>query len=385
MLKISVFTSTRADYGLLYWLIKAIDEAEDLELRLIVTGTHLSSEYGYTVTEILKDGFLPAETIDTLIGSDTPAAICKSSAIMAMQLSDFFSRETPDYFVVLGDRFEILAACQAAVVAKIPIVHLHGGEVTEGAIDDNIRHAVSKLATLHFTSAESYRRRVIQMGENPSKVFTCGAMGLEAIHRYKLINRAELGEIINADLAAPYFLVVYHPETYSASQDVGELLRALSDFPTFSKIILYPNADAMSRSIITEIEAYGRSVDNNVVVIKSMSHINFLSLMAEAELMVGNSSSGLIEAPSFCIPTVNIGRRQTGRIRAASVIDVDASYSGIKSGLEKGLSREFRTAIAGEESPYSGAAASSVVLDALRAAGKDHQVNEGFFDLEFEL
>lgn len=385
MLKISVFTSTRADYGLLYWLIKSIDESEDLELQLIVTGTHLSSEYGYTVAEILRDGFVPAETIDTLIGSDTPAAICKSSAMMAMQLSDFFTRAAPDYFVVLGDRFEILAACQAAVVAKIPIVHLHGGEVTEGAIDDNIRHAVSKLATLHFTSAEPYRRRVIQMGENPSNVFICGAMGLEAIHRYQLINRVELGELINVDLTAPYFLVVYHPETYSASQDVGELLQALSDFPTYRKIILYPNADAMSRNIITEIEAYGRKGDNDVVVIKSMSHINFLSLMAGAELLVGNSSSGLIEAPSFCIPTVNIGRRQAGRIRPASVIDVDASYGGIKSGLEKGLSREFRESIAGGQSPYGGAAASSIVLNALRAAGKNQQVNDGFFDLDFEL
>lgn len=385
MLKISVFTSTRADYGLLYWLIKAIDEAEDLELRLIVTGTHLSSEYGYTVNEILNDGFAPAEMIDTLIGSDTPSAICKSAAMMTMQLSDFFTREAPDYFVVLGDRFEVLAACQAAVVAKIPIAHIHGGEVTEGAIDDNIRHAVSKLATLHFTSAEPYRRRVIQMGENPAKVFMCGAMGLEAIHRYEMASRAELSELINVDLTSPYLLVVYHPETYSASQDVGELLRALSDFPDLKKIILYPNADAMSRSIIREIEAYGQSVDDNVVVIKSMSHLNFLSLMAGAELLVGNSSSGLIEAPSFRIPTVNIGLRQAGRIRAASVIDVDASYAGIKAGLDKGLSGEFRDAIAGIQSPYGGATASSVVLQELRTAGKNQPVNDGFFDLEFEL
>lgn len=385
MLKISVLTSTRADYGLLHWLIKAIDEAEDLELRLIVTGTHLSSEYGFTVSEILNDGFTPAEMIDTLIGSDTPSAICKSAAMMTMQLSDFFTREAPDYFVVLGDRFEVLAACQAAVVAKIPIAHIHGGEVTEGAIDDNIRHAVSKLATLHFTSAEPYRRRVIQMGENPAKVFMCGAMGLEAIHRYEMVSRAELSEQIDVDLTTPYLLVVYHPETYSASQDVGELLRALSDFPDLKKIILYPNADAMSRSIIMEIEAYGQSVDDNVVVIKSMSHLNFLSLMAGAELLVGNSSSGLIEAPSFCIPTVNIGRRQAGRIRAASVIDVDASYAAIKAGLDKGLSREFRDGIAGIQSPYGGAAASSIVLQELRAAGKNQPVNEGFFDLEFEL
>lgn len=385
MLKISVLTSTRAEYGLLYWLIKAINEAEDLELQLVVTGTHLSSEYGHTVDEILKDGFEPAEQIDTLIGSDAPPAICKSAALMSMQLADFFVRAQPDYFVVLGDRFEILAACQAAVVARIPIVHLHGGEITEGAIDDNIRHAVSKLASFHFTSAEPYRRRVIQMGEQPSRVITSGAMGLEAIHRYDRIDRLELGERLGADLRDPYFLVVFHPETYSESQDVGELLRALSDYEEYKKVILYPNADAMSRSIIAEIEDYGRRGESNAFIIKSMSHAYFLSLMAQCHLMIGNSSSGLIEAPSFEIPTVNIGRRQAGRIRAESVIDVDSSYEGIKQGLEKALSDEFQQSIAGMQSPYGGVTASSIILDTLRAAGKLDQVNERFLDLDFEL
>ncbi len=385
MLKIAVFTSTRADYGLLYWLAKAIDEADDLQLHLIVTGTHLSVEYGYTVKEILKDGFKPSEWIDTLIGSDTPAAICKSSALMSAQLSDFFEREKPDYFVVLGDRFELLAACQSAIVAKIPIVHLHGGEITEGAIDDNIRHAVTKLASLHFSSADQYRRRIIQMGENPERVVTCGALGLEAIYKYQLLDRQDLSDVLSIDLDGPYFLVVYHPETYSDSQEVGEILRVLSDYPQHQKVLIYPNADAMSREIIVEIESFACNRSNNTTVMKSLSHLNFLSLMANCEAMVGNSSSGVIEAPSLKIPTVNIGRRQTGRLRGGSIIDVESTYESIKSGVERAISTEFKESLLSSESPYGGSAASDIILETIRTHGRMSQINDGFVDLEFKL
>lgn len=384
MLKISVFTSTRADYGLLYWLAKAIDEADDLQLQLIVTGTHLSVEYGYTLDEILKDGFEPSELIDTLIGSDKPAAICKSGALMAAQLVDFFEREKPDYFVVLGDRFELLAACQAAVVAKIPIVHLHGGEVTEGAIDDNVRHAVTKLASLHFASAEQYRRRIIQMGERAERVVTCGALGLEGIYRYELLDRKMLSHVLGVDLSAPYFLVVYHPETYSNTQEVGEILRVLSEYPQYRKIVIYPNADAMSREIISEIEQFAQLPENNATVLKSLSHKVFLSLMACCESMIGNSSSGVIEAPSVRIPTVNIGSRQTGRLRGASIIDVDSTYQSIKSGVQLAISEQFRELVLNCQSPYGGSAASDIILETIRTQGKLAKINDGFVDLEFD-
>lgn len=385
MQKITVFTSTRAEYGLLYWVIKNLHDSEDFELQLIVTGTHLSHEYGYTVNDIIADGFTPAECIATLICDDSPQAITRSSALLAMALADYFAREKPDYFIVLGDRVELLAACEAAMIAKIPIVHLHGGEITEGAVDDKVRHAISKLASLHFTSAEAYRRRVIQMGESPERVFNCGALGLESLARQGILAREKMAEMVGIGPQEKYFLVVYHPETNKDAENIDALLAALSDYSDIKKVIIYPNADMMSRDIIVAIEDFAARFPDDVVLIKSLQREFYLSLMQHCELYIGNSSSGIIEMPSLKRPVINIGDRQKGRIRSASTLDVQLDYQEISEAIRKGLSEAFRDYMLGVENPYHGDSPSSVIVNALRAQRSLPGIKKKFFDVEFIL
>lgn len=385
MVKVSVFTSTRAEYGLLYWLIKELHESVDFELQLVVTGTHLSHEYGYTISEIINDGFQPTERIATLISDDSPQAITRSSALLAISLSDYFSRERPDYFVVLGDRVELLAACEAALIAKIPIVHLHGGEITEGAVDEKVRHAVSKLADLHFTSTEVYRRRIIQMGENPESVVNCGALGLESLSRKDTVPRKALAELINIGVDDKYFLVVYHPETNKDFEDIAALLRVLEAYPEYKKVIIYPNSDVMSRGIIVAITEFEEKYPEQVRLIKSMGRDGYLSLIENCELYIGNSSSGIIEVPSFYRPIVNIGDRQKGRIRSASTIDVEMNYESITQGVRKALSKEFSEKLPKMHSPYAGESPSKAIIEKLRSVSGQRCSGKKFFDWEFEV
>jgi len=385
MQKITVFTSTRAEYGLLYWLIKGLHESEDFDLQLVVTGTHLSHEYGYTVNDIIADGFTPTEYIATLISDDSPQAITRSSALLAMALADYFAREKPDYFVVLGDRVELLAACEAAIIAKVPIVHLHGGEITEGAVDDKVRHAISKLASLHFTSTEAYRRRVIQMGENPDRVINCGALGLESMARQDIFPREKLSEAVGIDPQEKYFLVVYHPETNKEAENIDALLAALSDYPEIKKVIIYPNSDMMSRDIIVAIEDFAARFPEDVVLIKSLQRDFYLSLMQHCDLYIGNSSSGIIEMPSLKRPVINIGDRQKGRIRSASTLDVQLEYQEIATAMRKGLSETFRDYMLSVENPYHGDSPSSLIVNVLRAEKTLPDIKKKFFDVEFEL
>lgn len=383
MTRVSVFTGTRAEYGLLYWLLKAIDESDDLELQLIVTGSHLSHEYGYTIEEILRDGFEPKQRIPCLLSSDDPVAISKSMAILSSSLADYLERECPDYFVVLGDRFEILAACQAAMISKVPIVHIHGGEITEGAIDEKIRHAVTKLSSLHFTSTEEYRKRVIQMGECPDRVVNCGALGVESIVRYELLSKAELEKALNVNLGDKYFLVAYHPETQKDVEDISGLLDVLSDYPEYKKVVIYPNADMMSRSIILSFEAYRDSNPSSVFFLKSVSHKAYLSLMKHCTVLIGNSSSGIIEAPSFSKPVVNIGARQQGRIRSSHVIDVCSDYTSISNGLKRALTKSFQERLPSFERPYGGGDSSKIIIDTIRKLDRNLMLQKSFFDIEF--
>lgn len=385
MVKVSVFTSTRAEYGLLYWLIKELHDSADFELQLIVTGTHLSHEYGYTVTEIINDGFLPNERVATLISDDSPQAITRSSALLAISLSDYFARERPDYFVVLGDRVELLAACEAALIAKIPIVHLHGGEITEGAVDEKVRHAVTKFADLHFTSTEVYRRRIIQMGENPDSVVNCGALGLESLSRKDTLPRELLAELIDIKVEDKYFLVVYHPETNKSCEDIAPLLRVLAEYPEYKKIIIYPNSDVMSRDIIAAITEFEVKYPDQVRLIKSMGRDGYLSLIKNCELYIGNSSSGIIEVPSFYRPIVNVGDRQKGRIRSASTIDVEMNYESISLGVSRALSKEFTDMLPAMHSPYAGESPSKTIIDKLRSVSFQKYSGKRFFDWEFEV
>lgn len=385
MQKITVFTSTRAEYGLLYWLIKDLYNSEDFELQLVVAGTHLSHEYGYTVNDIIADGFTPTECIATLISDDSSQAITRSSALLAMALADYFARENPDYFIVLGDRVELLAACEAAMIAKVPIVHLHGGEITEGAVDDKVRHAISKLASLHFTSTEAYRRRVIQMGENPDSVINCGALGLESMARQSILPREKFSEVVGIGPQERYFLVVYHPETNKEAENIDALLAALSDYSEIKKVIIYPNSDMMSRDIIVAIEDFAARFPEDVVLIKSLQREFYLSLMQHCELYIGNSSSGIIEMPSLKRPVINIGDRQKGRIRSASTLDVQLDYQEISEAIRKGLSEAFRDYMLGVENPYHGDSPSSVIVNALRAQRSLPGIKKKFFDVEFIL
>lgn len=386
MMRVSVFTGTRAEYGLLYWLIKALDEKIDFDLQLIVSGSHLSHEYGYTINEIIKDGFFPKESIPCLISSDSPVAITKSMALLSMAMSDYFSREKPDCLIVLGDRFEVLAVCQAALIAKVPIVHLHGGEITEGAVDEKIRHAVTKLSSLHFTSADPYRKRIIQMGVKPERVFNCGALGVESIHKYDLLEMKALEKELAVDLGEKFFLVIYHPETYKDSEDVVGLLGALSSYPDYKKIIIYPNADMMSRYIISAINDYQKQEPDTVILLQSVSHLCYLSLLKICAVLIGNSSSGIIEAPSFKKATVNIGRRQQGRVRSDAVIDVESDHESIKRGIAKALSVSHEKKLEDSMNPYdAGVVASEIIIGELYQIKNLDFTDEYFYDLEFKI
>lgn len=384
-LKICIFTSTRAEYGLLYWLIREVDEHPLLELQLVVAGTHLSHEYGYTVSDILRDGFQPVERIANLISDDSPKAITHSSALLTMGLADYFSRECPDYFVVLGDRIELLAACEAAMIAKVAIVHLHGGEITEGAIDDKVRHAITKLANLHFTSTEVYRRRVIQMGEHPEAVVNCGALGLETIFRKELMSCEALSNSVKFDLSDKYFLVVYHPETNKKFEDIGDLLTVLREYPRYKKVVIYPNSDIMSRNIIKAFKSFEKENPGEVCLLKSVGRDEYLALMKNCELYIGNSSSGIIEMPSFHRPIVNVGDRQKGRIRSAATIDVEMNHEAISLAVKKALSDEYQISLPESRNPYDGDFPSRQIVESIISASTRNNVTKKFYDLDFEL
>lgn len=367
--KIAIFTGTRAEYGLLYWLITDIKADPDLQLQLIVSGTHLSPEFGLTYTEIEKNGFKIDEKIEILLSSDSAVGVTKSIGLGLLGYSDALARLKPDVIIILGDRFEALAAAQAAMFMRIPIVHLHGGEITEGAYDDSIRHAITKLSYLHGTSTEVYRQRVIQLGEEPHRVRNIGALGLDHLRRTPLLSLEELSASLNFPLVLPYFLVTYHPVTLAdepAEESFSTLLDVLSTFNGYQVIITYPNADEGGRKIIPLIEEYAKANAERVLSITSLGQLRYLSAVKYSTAVIGNSSSGVIEVPSFGVPTVNVGMRQKGRIAARSVFhcDLDApsiedAISSVIVGQEKG---EFVDVI----NPYGSCDASGQVIDMIK-------------------
>lgn len=367
MRRIAVFTGTRAEYGLLYWLMQEIAADPALELRLIVSGTHLSPEFGLTHRQIEQDGFHIDERIEMLLSSDTAVGVVKSMGVALLGMADALTRLQPDLLVILGDRYEALAVAQAAMLMRIPVAHLHGGEITEGAYDDAIRHAITKLGYLHFTANETYRQRVIQLGEQPERVFNVGAVGLDHITKTQLLSRDELQASLGFKLGRPFFVVTYHPVTLFAEPAVESfqaLLRALDDYPEHRVILTYPNADDGGRQLIPLLEHYAAARPERVLAIPSLGYRRYLSAVKHCAVVIGNSSSGIIEVPSLMVPTVNIGRRQQGRMAAVSVINCAPDYFSISSAIKQALSP---TPVEAFSNPYGMGNASARIATVLRS------------------
>lgn len=338
MKKICVVTGTRAEYGLLKPLIKRIDEDADVELQLVATGMHLSPEFGLTYKEIEEDGYTITDKNEMLLSSDTPNGITKSIGLATIGFADIFTRIQPDIVVLLGDRFETYAAATSAIVHRIPIAHIGGGELTEGAIDDAIRHSITKMSTLHFTSTEEYRRRVIQLGEQPERVHCVGALGVENIKKQQLLSKNELEESIKFRLDKPYAVITYHPVTLehnTAEEQFTNLLNAIDEMEGYKFIFTKANADTEGRIINQLIDAYVSKNEEKAACYTSLGMTRYLSALKYSEMVIGNSSSGLLEAPSFKISTVNIGNRQKGRVRAESVIDCNNGESDILNAIKR--------------------------------------------------
>ena len=367
MRKIAVFTGTRAEYGLLYWLLKDIQTDSALELQLLVSAMHLSPEFGMTYQQIEADGFAITEKVEMLLSSDSAVGTAKSIGLGVIGFADALARIKPDVLIILGDRFEALAVAQAAMILRIPIAHIHGGEITEGAYDDAIRHAITKLSLLHFTSTETHRNRVIQLGESPSRVHNVGAVGLDHLARSDLMSVSALATSLSFKLEQPYVLVTYHPVTLAsepAEESFLNLLAALDEYPEFQVILTYPNADDGGRAIIPLLEAYAKKQPQRVLAIPSLGQLRYLSAVKHAAAVVGNSSSGIIEIPSFKVPTVNIGERQRGRLAAKSVFSCAADTGSIVSTLSSALDADLSQV----SNPYGKGNASGAVLEQLKLA-----------------
>lgn len=353
--KICIVTGARAEYGLLYRLMKDIQEEKDLKLQIITTGMHLSPEFGLTYRQIEDDGFKINKKIEMLLSSDTPVGVSKSMGLGMIGFAEAYDELRPDIVVVLGDRFETFCATSAACVFRIPIAHLHGGETTQGAVDEAFRHSITKMSHLHFTSTQKYKERVIQLGESPDRVFNVGALGIENIHRLPLLSREDLEKEIGFSLGQRCILVTYHPVTLeqsTAQTQFQNLLNAIDIIDGLHVIFTKSNADTEGRIINQMIDEYATIKKNTAISFTSMGQLRYLSAMRHVDAVVGNSSSGIIEAPSFKIPTVNIGDRQKGRIQADSVINCEPNRKSVTKALKQALSAEFRQSIQGMVNPY---------------------------------
>lgn len=345
MKKICFITGTRAEYGLLSPLMQAVKNHHAFELQILATGMHLSPEFGLTYKTIETDGYEINEKVEMLLSSDSSVGIVKSTGLGMIGFADALQRLKPDFAVILGDRFEAFAAATSAYLMKIPIIHLHGGETTEGATDEALRHAITKMSYLHFTSTEEYRNRVIQLGENPERVYNVGAIGLDNVLKMNLLSRKELSESLNIDLSKPYFLITFHPvtlENLSSETQLNSFLKALDNFPEYQLIFTLPNADADGRIIIEKIKEYVSQNPNRAFAFTSLGQLRYLSAIKYATAVVGNSSSGIIEAPTFKIPTVNIGNRQRGRASAETVIHCEIDEISIEKAINLAISDEFQ-------------------------------------------
>ena len=386
MRKIAVVTGTRAEYGLLFELMKRLKADAEIQLQLIVTGMHLSPEFGLTWRGIQEDGFSIDEKVEMLLSSDTPVGIAKSVGLGVIGFADAYERLKPDIVVVLGDRYEILAAAQAAYIHRIPIAHIGGGETTEGAIDEAIRHAITKMACLHFAATELYAKRIIQMGEQPECVFSVGSTGLDAIKKTARLSRSALEKALDFKLRDVNFLVTYHPATLGEDPESAfmNLLQVLDCFPDVGVLFTYPNSDTSGRVLIQRIQDYVEKNSDRCRAYVSLGQLRYLSAMENVDLVIGNSSSGIIETPAFRIPTVNMGTRQKGRLRAESVIDCGCSVSEITEAIQRGLNPDFRNKAAAAKNPYGDGDAAGKIFRVLKEYPILKERQKPFYDVSFE-
>ena len=377
-------TGTRAEYGLLRWLMELVAEDPAFQLQVVVTGMHLSPEFGLTWQAIEQDGFVIDRKVEMLLSSDTPVGIGKSIGLGIIGFADAFAQLAPDIILVLGDRFEILSAATAAMAARVPIAHLHGGEATEGLIDEAIRHSVTKMAHFHFVAAEAYRKRVIQLGEDPTRVFTVGGLGLDSLARLQLLPKKELEASLDFRFLRRNLLITFHPVTLEenkAADELAELLAALDGLEDTGLIFTLPNADTEGRSLIRIVEDFVHRRPN-ARAYPSLGQLRYLSCMNLVDGVVGNSSSGLIEAPSLHTGTINIGARQDGRMKAESVIDCEPNRENIDKALARLYSDEFQALLSRVHNPYGKPGASNKIVTLLRSIELDGVLKKRFYDLE---
>lgn len=387
MKRIGIMTGTRAEYGLLKSLMQEINKDNDLELYLIVSGMHLSPEFGMTYKEIEEDGFEINAKVEMLLSSDSPAGISKSIGLGVIGFADEFQRADLDMLILLGDRYEALSAAISAMVMRIPIAHLHGGELTEGAIDEGIRHSITKMSYLHFTSTEQYRNRVIQLGENPERVFYVGALGVENIKKINLMTKEELEKSIHFEIDENTVVVTYHPvtlENNTVEEQFLNLLKVLDRNPKIRMIFTKANADTNGRIVNELIDKYTAQNSERACAFVSLGQKRYLSALKYCRIVIGNSSSGIIEAPSFGKPIINIGDRQKGRICADSVINCGYTQQEIQQAMETALTKEFENKASNCRNPYEKENTAANIISVI----KDYLLNDkiklkkGFYDIK---
>lgn len=382
MKKICIVTGTRAEYGLLYWLIKGVNEDPELELQLVVTGMHLSPEFGLTWKQIEQDGFPIARKIEILLSSDTSVAISKSMALAQLSFAEAFDQLQPEIVVLLGDRTETFAVASAALIAGIPIAHIHGGELTEGAYDDAIRHSITKMSHLHFAATDVYRKRVIQLGESPETVFNTGAIGLDNIKKLQLLSKENFENSIGRKLLKKNFLITFHPvtlEKQSAGEQFQQLLQALDKLEDTLLIFTKPNSDKGGRIIIQMIDEYVNQHPFKAIAFTSLGQVRYLSAVQYMNAVVGNSSSGIIEVPMFNVPTINIGDRQKGRIMGPTIINCQPDEKDITTAINKALAFDKTQKW---KHPYGNGDASEKILEIIKKTEKI-DLKKKFYDIDF--
>lgn len=389
MKKVCVVTATRAEYGLLKPVIQRIRQDRDLDLSLLVTGAHLSEIHGFTAEEIEKDGFPITKRIPMKLTDTSPAALNREMAKLQAEAGNFFMEEMPDFLLLLGDRYEMLSIAAAAMMCRIPIGHIHGGETTEGAIDEAVRHAITKMSYLHFTSIPEYRKRVIQLGEAPERVFTVGALGVENIINLPLLCEEEVRKILKIKQGQSYIMVTFHPVTLEAGgakKQLMELMEAMRKEEAYEYVVTFANADSGGNEL-NQLWKEFSAENRHVHLYSSLGVRNYLSAVKYADMVVGNSSSGILEAPSFRIPVINIGDRQKGRLQAGCIINCAPEAQAIQCAMEVGRSREFQAKLKQVENPYGKGDASRQIIRKVKEYLKEDKINlkKSFYNVKFEI
>lgn len=385
--KLCVITGSRAEYGLLKHLIKEIDLSDDFELILFVTGSHLEKKFGHTIDEIVDDGFKVDLSLNLDINDDSATSTAKSTSHSILGFSEAFNKFLPDLIIILGDRYELLGAAISAMYHHIPIAHLHGGEVTEGAMDESIRHSLSKFSHIHFVANEDYKKRVMQLGENPDLIFNVGGLGVDAIKRIKLISRAKIEEKLKIKFKKKNLLVTFHPVTLaklSSAKQMNTLLKVLSSKDDSQIIFTMPNADPGNKDIYNLIEEFSKN-NKNACFFNSLGQELYFSCIAQVDAVIGNSSSGLGEVPSFRKATVNIGNRQTGRLKATSVIDCLPEIKSINDAIDKVYTPSFQKIVSNTKNPYGDGGSAKLIMKHLRNISFHNLLKKRFYDYKISI